>query len=78
MEQKLCIHCKHRQRDLYWKIIGLFDKTVYEFDKCTRPFGKNLVSGEDIAPPRKYCVIERTDYAYLDVCGPEGKYWECK
>ena len=63
-----CKSCKHRHLGFFeWLFTG------NEFETCRRP-GMSVLPD----PMRNYCSVERGNYRMLDVCGPDGKYWEVK
>lgn len=75
METKFCKDCKYCKRD--WDEVIFF--RGYQYAECRHPNFKN-VSPVDGKPThsQKFCSIERKDWVGIDVCGPEGKYFEEK
>lgn len=79
MDIKFCKDCKFCKRT-WTDFVFLFG--TYRFAMCNHPrllevSTEHLVSGGK-AVSSKYCSNERTAYEWLDVCGPEGKYFEVK
>lgn len=62
----LCKDCK------YHRASGILFMREPGFDKCARV--RSRINGKVGA----FCDVERGDYAPLDVCGPDGKYFEPK
>lgn len=59
--------CAFGRRDL---VLG------WEFGTCRRNVGeRDLVSGR-IIRVTEFCSLERKDFKFIDVCGPEGRYFE--
>ena len=79
MKQKLCINCKHSRRDLIFKTFFL-DTEAYQFDKCYRKatIRNSPINGKPEIVEVNFCSSERMKSTYMDVCGPEGKYYEEK
>ena len=71
---KLCKDCKHYKTNFLSRILSFFSDNG-EFDMCGRKKNNNLVTGGNNP---SFCEMERRDYFTLDVCGPEGKYFEAK
>lgn len=66
-QPKLCKNCKYYKKDRISHLLGFRGK----YDECRRLM--NLVTGDKKV---EFCEIERRDWYPLDVCGPEGKYFE--
>lgn len=73
---KFCKDCKHCHRS-WGDIIWLFG--TYRYAECKHPMHNNIspVDGKPMSP-YKACQVERKDWGMLDVCGPDGKYFEAK
>ena len=78
---KLCKDCRWAKR--FWSdiIIDPFH-LGWTYARCCRPGSRRA---EEMLPvdgrrgSGTFCSIERKYYYYtLDMCGPEGKYWEAK
>jgi hypothetical protein len=74
-ETRFCKDCKFCKRE--WQQVVFF--MGYEYAECHHPKLSivSLVDGKR-TQPAKFCQIERKDWQGVDVCGPDGKYFEGK
>ena len=67
---RLCCDCRFYKKDWISHLLPIFGYRG-QFDECRRLM--NLVTGDKKVD---FCEIERKYWYPLDVCGPEGKYFE--
>lgn len=79
---KLCKNCKWVRRDRLMAILS-FGFGDWNWARCASPKTRNsqqentaLVSGNSRGS--SYCSIERGNWVTLEVCGPDGKFYEPK